>query len=162
MVHGLGLDESAVRAAEKIQFKPALKDGQPTDFESDAAHRISTHIIGHVHHSQNETNSRRLLQLACVIRSWRGVLCLASYARRATSSQIQLGLSRGDRAVDSPTVLCIDDRPQVLELRKATRESRIKKDGNECLLKYEDDGKMYLQFNQTITATAPTKCISLA
>jgi Gram-negative bacterial TonB protein C-terminal len=36
MVHGLGhgLDESAVRAAEKIQFKPALKDGQPTDFEA--------------------------------------------------------------------------------------------------------------------------------
>jgi TonB family protein len=29
---GHGLDESAVRAAEKIQFKPALKDGQPTDF----------------------------------------------------------------------------------------------------------------------------------
>lgn len=29
---GHGLDESAVRAAEKIQFKPALKDGQPADF----------------------------------------------------------------------------------------------------------------------------------
>jgi len=28
---GHGLDESAVRAAEKIQFKPALKDGHPTD-----------------------------------------------------------------------------------------------------------------------------------
>jgi TonB family protein len=28
---GHGLDESAVRAAEKIQFKPALKDGQPSD-----------------------------------------------------------------------------------------------------------------------------------
>ena len=26
--------------------------------------------------------------------------------------------------MDSPTVLCIDDRPQVLELRKATLESR--------------------------------------
>jgi len=25
--------------------------------------------------------------------------------------------------MDSPTVLCIDDRPQVLELRKATLES---------------------------------------
>ena len=36
VVHGLGhgLDESAVRAAEKIQFKPALKDGQPADFEA--------------------------------------------------------------------------------------------------------------------------------
>ena len=31
---GHGLDESAVRAAEKIQFKPALKDGQPADFEA--------------------------------------------------------------------------------------------------------------------------------
>jgi TonB family protein len=33
VVHGLGhgLDESAMRAAEKIRFKPALKDGQPTD-----------------------------------------------------------------------------------------------------------------------------------
>ena len=31
---GHGLDESAIRAAEKIQFKPALKDGQPTDFEA--------------------------------------------------------------------------------------------------------------------------------
>jgi TonB family protein len=30
---GHGLDESAVKAAEKIQFKPALKDGRPTDFE---------------------------------------------------------------------------------------------------------------------------------
>jgi len=36
IVHGLGhgLDESAVRAAEKIQFKPALRDGQPTDSEA--------------------------------------------------------------------------------------------------------------------------------
>jgi len=36
VVHGLGhgLDESAVRAAEKIQFKPAQKDGQPTDSEA--------------------------------------------------------------------------------------------------------------------------------
>jgi len=31
---GHGLDESAIRAAEKIQFKPALKDGHPTDFEA--------------------------------------------------------------------------------------------------------------------------------
>jgi TonB family protein len=29
---GHGLDESAVRAAEQIQFKPALKDGQPSDY----------------------------------------------------------------------------------------------------------------------------------
>ena len=28
------------------------------------------------------------------------------------------------------------------------------KDGNECLLKYGNDGKMYLEFNQTITATS--------
>jgi TonB family protein len=31
---GHGLDESAIRAAEKIQFKPALKDGQPSDFQA--------------------------------------------------------------------------------------------------------------------------------
>lgn len=29
---GHGLDESAIHAAEKIQFKPALKDGHPADF----------------------------------------------------------------------------------------------------------------------------------
>jgi len=29
---GHGLDESAIQAAQKIQFKPALKDGQPSDF----------------------------------------------------------------------------------------------------------------------------------
>jgi TonB family protein len=29
---GHGLDESAVRAAQQIQFKPAKKDGQPVDF----------------------------------------------------------------------------------------------------------------------------------
>lgn len=29
---GAGLDESAVRAAEKIQFKPARRDGQPVDY----------------------------------------------------------------------------------------------------------------------------------
>src|ERR1019366_10411645 len=40
----------------------------------------------------------------------------------ATSSQIQI--SRGDVAMDSPIVLCIDDRPQALEFRKATLESR--------------------------------------
>ena len=36
VVHGLGhgLDESAVRAAEKFQFKPALRDGHPADFEA--------------------------------------------------------------------------------------------------------------------------------
>jgi TonB family protein len=31
---GHGLDESAIRAAEKIQYKPALKDGRPADFEA--------------------------------------------------------------------------------------------------------------------------------
>jgi TonB family protein len=31
---GHGLDESAIHAAEKIQFKPALKDGHPTDFQA--------------------------------------------------------------------------------------------------------------------------------
>jgi TonB family protein len=31
---GHGLDESAIRAAEKMQFKPALKDGRPADFEA--------------------------------------------------------------------------------------------------------------------------------
>jgi TonB family protein len=31
---GHGLDESAIHAAEKIQFKPALKNGQPADFEA--------------------------------------------------------------------------------------------------------------------------------
>jgi TonB family protein len=33
VIHGLGhgLDESAVRAAEQIRFKPALRDGQPAD-----------------------------------------------------------------------------------------------------------------------------------
>jgi TonB family protein len=31
---GHGLDESAVRAAEKIQFKPALRDGHPADFDA--------------------------------------------------------------------------------------------------------------------------------
>jgi TonB family protein len=31
---GHGLDESAVQAAEKIQYKPALKNGQPADFEA--------------------------------------------------------------------------------------------------------------------------------
>src|SRR6202140_4605167 len=31
---GHGRDESAVRAAEKSQFKPALRDGQPADFEA--------------------------------------------------------------------------------------------------------------------------------
>lgn len=31
---GHGLDESAIRAAEKIQFKPALKDGRPADSEA--------------------------------------------------------------------------------------------------------------------------------
>jgi hypothetical protein len=29
-----------------------------------------------------------------------------------------------------------------------------KKDGNECLLKYEHDGKMYVQFHQALTATS--------
>jgi len=31
---GHGLDESAIQAARKIQFKPALRDGQPTDFQA--------------------------------------------------------------------------------------------------------------------------------
>jgi TonB family protein len=31
---GHGLDEAAVHAAEQIQFKPALKDGHPADFEA--------------------------------------------------------------------------------------------------------------------------------
>jgi TonB family protein len=31
---GHGLDETAVRAAEQIQFKPARKDGQPVDFRA--------------------------------------------------------------------------------------------------------------------------------
>ncbi len=41
VVHGLGhgLDDAAVHAAEQIQFKPALKDGQPSDS------RAVVHII---------------------------------------------------------------------------------------------------------------------
>ena len=41
VVHGLGhgLDENAVKAAEQIHFKPAVKDGQPTDY------RVVMHII---------------------------------------------------------------------------------------------------------------------
>ncbi len=31
---GHGLDQSAVQAAERIQYKPALKNGQPADFEA--------------------------------------------------------------------------------------------------------------------------------
>ncbi len=31
---GHGLDESAIQATQKIQFKPALKDGQPSDFQA--------------------------------------------------------------------------------------------------------------------------------
>lgn len=31
---GHGLDESAIRAAQQIQFKPALKNGQPADFQA--------------------------------------------------------------------------------------------------------------------------------
>jgi TonB family protein len=31
---GHGLDQSAIQAAEKIQYKPALKNGQPTDFQA--------------------------------------------------------------------------------------------------------------------------------
>src|SRR5260370_2114632 len=40
VMHGLGhgLDESAVRAAEKIQFKPALRAGPPADFEAGFPH----------------------------------------------------------------------------------------------------------------------------
>lgn len=31
---GHGLDESAIQAAQKIQFKPALRDGHPADFQA--------------------------------------------------------------------------------------------------------------------------------
>jgi TonB family protein len=31
---GHGLDDSAIRAAEQIQFKPAMQDGRPTDFDA--------------------------------------------------------------------------------------------------------------------------------
>jgi TonB family protein len=36
VMHGLGhgLDESAIRAAEKIQFKPAQRNGAPADFDA--------------------------------------------------------------------------------------------------------------------------------
>jgi TonB family protein len=36
---GHGLDDNAVKAAEQIHFKPAMKDGQPTDYE------VVLHII---------------------------------------------------------------------------------------------------------------------
>ena len=40
------------------------------------------------------------------------------------------------------------------------------KGGNECLLKYENDGTMYIQFHQTITATSSDEvsltCVSKA
>src|SRR5208283_4565781 len=65
----------------------------------------------------------RLFSTACVVRSAAAVFGLAYHARRATASQTSWYLSEGDVAMESPTVLCIDDRPQVLELRKATLES---------------------------------------
>ncbi len=36
---GHGLDEAAIHAAQKIQYKPARHDGQPVDFPA------SVHII---------------------------------------------------------------------------------------------------------------------
>ena len=43
VVHGLGhgLDDNAVKAAEQIHFKPAVKDGQPTDSRVVYAHYFS-------------------------------------------------------------------------------------------------------------------------
>ena len=37
---GQGLDDSAVRAAEQIRFKPALQDGQPSDSTAVVLHII--------------------------------------------------------------------------------------------------------------------------
>jgi CheY-like chemotaxis protein len=51
-----------------------------------------------------------------------GVLCFAGLVGRLRNKHT-LRPSTGGVAMDSLTVLCIDDRPQVLELRKATLES---------------------------------------
>ena len=49
-------------------------------------------------------------------------LHVSSARRGVTAGLIRVVLSPGEQ-MDSPTVLCIDDLPQVLELRKATLES---------------------------------------
>jgi len=79
-----------------------------------------------------------------------GVVCVsASQTPKAVSSytlkswQNQLG--KADQA---------DHKPVHEGSLMACTNVEPKKDGNECLLKYEADGKMYLQFNQTITATS--------
>jgi hypothetical protein len=41
-----------------------------------------------------------------------------------TASHLTLPRPQENVAMDFPTLLCIDDRPQVLELRKATLESQ--------------------------------------
>src|ERR1700758_3165328 len=54
----------------------------------------------------------------CFVRSWRACRapCVGYVGQRRE-------LSRGHVVMDSLTVLCIDDHPQILELRKATLES---------------------------------------
>jgi CheY-like chemotaxis protein len=43
--------------------------------------------------------------------------------RQVTDSEPIVASSRGDVAMASPIVLCIDDRPEMLELRRATLEA---------------------------------------
>jgi CheY-like chemotaxis protein len=49
--------------------------------------------------------------------------CAVTASHRGSKLSLFVKRSRGDVAMESPTVLCIDDRPHVLELRKATLES---------------------------------------
>jgi hypothetical protein len=71
--------------------------------------------------------------------------------------------SQAPKAVSSYTLKSWQNQPGKPDQtdHKPVREGSLmactnvepKKDGNSCLLKYEHDGKMNLQFNQTITAT---------
>jgi predicted SAM-dependent methyltransferase len=47
-----------------------------------------------------------------------------------------------------------DHKPVRVRSLMACTNIEPKRDGNECLLRFENDGKMYLQYDQTITATS--------
>ena len=42
---GHGLDEAAIAAANKIRFKPALRDGQPVGFHGDCSRDVPVGVL---------------------------------------------------------------------------------------------------------------------
>jgi len=94
-----------------------------------------------------------------ILETWRALVTAS-----LVTGVVGISMSQNPEVGSSYTLKSWQNQPEKTDRRdhKAIHEGSLiactnvepKKDGNECLLKYEHDGQMYAQFHQTVTASS--------